>query len=209
MNPYDSVILFAAAQVTRALLDGAQSPSTASHFLSSATKSGAFTCWTPWPIKRLISAIPSQSMKQMFFRSMVSCSPSPNTDSADARSSSIHWPLNEPSNCRVNSRADSGFLRSSTFTYVSAFLTHSSWSEYTFSALTRSYVVLPLLFGRRSPLFAYRVQALFFYIWLFSGATKRAPGRNHSRLLGGALGKSHAKNQPSSQKINKQAQPSR
>ena len=31
--------------------------------------------WTPWPNKLFISASPSQSMKQMFSRSMVSCSP--------------------------------------------------------------------------------------------------------------------------------------
>ena len=29
---------------------------------------------------------------------------------------------------------------------------HSSWSEYTLNALTRSHVVLPLVFGKRSPL---------------------------------------------------------
>ena len=101
----------AAAHVAWAWPGGAQSPFVASHFLScSATKSGAFTCRTPRPIRLLITASPSQSIKQMFSKSRVSRIPSSNTDSADSRNNSIHWPVTRPSNCRVISWFDDQLL---------------------------------------------------------------------------------------------------
>src|SRR5215510_5251419 len=95
----------------RALPVQAQSPCAASHFLScSATKSGAFTCRTPRPIRFLISASPSQSIKEMFSKSRVSCSPSANADSAYSLNSSIHLSETRPSNCRVTSWFDQALV---------------------------------------------------------------------------------------------------